>query len=59
MNLTNMLWSRKSQIEKEYILYYLVYMKFNTRQNYSVVMEVDIVVTFGIERNIGQKLSIS
>lgn len=59
MNLTDILWSKKSQTQKEYILYDLIYIKFNTRQNYSVLMEVDIVVTFGTERNIGQKSSIS
>lgn len=59
MNITDILWSKKSQTQKEYILYDLIYMKFNTRSSYSVVMEVDIVVTFGRRRSIVQKYSIS
>lgn len=59
MNITDILWSKKSQTQKEYILYDLIYMKFNTRSSYSVVMEVDIVVTFGRRRSIVQKYSVS
>lgn len=59
MNITDILWSKKSQTQKEYILYDLIYMKFSMRSSYSVVMEVDIVVTFGRRRSIGQKYSIS
>lgn len=55
MNHTNIILNKRSQTQKECILYASIYIKVKNRQNYSLVLEIRIVVIY--ERRVGEASS--